>query len=365
MKENQVTRNCGLDLVRCFALFSVIGIHFFLEIHFDEIMISGWYTYILLLVRTIFLVCVPLFMVLSGYLMGTRKPERKYYRKLIKTLSIYLMASLCCGAFYVLYYLIFEHRLVPIVDELLGILDYTTAPYGWYIEMYIGLFLLIPYLNILYNNIGSREGKRNLILTLLCLTVLPSAVNIFYLRDLRWWIQPSTFQDYTKLVPSWWERIYPLTYYFLGCYLREYPLKITRKQNLLLILLVHFLAGTFAYYRNYGSIFIDGAWQAYTSPFVVALTVLVFEYFVCADYSRVSPKTAGFLAYLSNLCLAAYLVSWIFDTVVYFILFRIFPGLNYQLLLLPIGVPVIFVCSLALSAVINWVYSLISRKRTA
>lgn len=362
MKNNTPSRNCGLDIIRCFALFCVIGIHFFLEIKFDEMIIAGKYGYVILLVRSPFLVCVPLFMMLSGYLMKNRTPSRKYYSKLIKTMSVYVMASLCCAAFYVAYYYFFEHRLVNIADKLWGILAYNTAPYGWYMEMYVGLFLLIPYLNILYNNIGSQQGKKNLILTLMILSVLPSTVNIFALREgLGWFLHPTTSTNYMKLVPVWWERLYPLVYYFFGCYLSEYPLKLTRKQNLLLILVNIFVMGTHSFYRNANVGYLNGPWEAYTSPFVVTLTVLVFEFFVRGDYSFIGEKGVRFLTKLSGLSLPAYLVSWIFDSVVYHVLFQIFPGLYYKLLLLPIAVPIIFVCSLLLAACIDWVYECISK----
>jgi len=351
------SRNPGLDILRCIALFCVVAVHFFLNtINYDLFQIQGWTAFLVLLLRGGFLICVPLFLLLSGYLMGNRTPTRSYYRKLTKTLGIYVLASLCCVAFSLLYNLILHKQMIDIGESLMGILSFTAAPYSWYIEMYIGLFLLIPYLNILYNHIDSPENKRNFILTLLVLTALPSVVNIHRWDSLQWWLQPSSSHSYTQLIPGWWTGIYPLTYYYLGCYLREFPLKMSRRSNLYCILAVYLLFGVFNYYRSYNSTFVAGAWQDYSSLFVVLLSVLVFSWVVQADYSKMSEKTAKTLAYLSDLTLGAYLVSWIFDRVVYGIITRLTVEIPQRLPFILVSVPFVYVCSMVLSAVLNSIY---------
>ena len=73
--------------------------------------------------------------------------------------------------------------------------------YSWYIKMYLGLFLLIPFINLIYNNLKNKKQKQVLILTMLVLTSFQGIFNIKY-----------------NLIPDWWISIYPLTYYFIGCY---------------------------------------------------------------------------------------------------------------------------------------------------
>ena len=34
-----------------------------------------------------------------------------------------------------------------------------------------------------------------------------------------------------NLIPDWWINIYPLTYYFIGCYLKEYQIKMKKHNN--------------------------------------------------------------------------------------------------------------------------------------
>ena len=84
----------------------------------------------------------------------------------MKTLGIYLLASLACAI-----YKIVNFGYKP-TWMIWGVFDYTTANYAWYIEMYIGLFLLIPFLNLAYNNLPSRKSKLVLLVTLIGLTSL-------------------------------------------------------------------------------------------------------------------------------------------------------------------------------------------------
>lgn len=67
------------------------------------------------------------------------------------------------------------------------------------------------------------------------------------------------------------------------------------------------------------------------------------------------------MAYLSDLCLGGYLVSWIFDELFYPVLLSLQPNAAYQIPYFPVIVLAVFCCSLALSAVLHLVYSLLAK----
>lgn len=362
MNTSNSVRNPGLDIVRCFALLCVVSIHFFLYTKFDLIPVVGFTAYVVMLARAFFTISVPLFLLLTGYLLGDRTLSVKYYKKLGKTYCVYVLASLCCIAFYFVYNLIIAHQYISLTEQFLNIFSFTASPYGWYMEMYFGLYLIIPFLNMCYNSLQTPRMKQWLVITMLFLTTVPSLLNIYRFEDIQWWLTPSLSNEYTILLPDYWQTLYPLSYYFLGCYLREYPLKITRRQNLLLIVVAFFVSGSFNYYRSYQSVFVFGPWQEYFSAFVVAQSVLVFQFLVQGDYSKLSEKTSRILARLSDLCMGAYLVSWIFDRIVYYFLNARFPEFAHRLPFFFIAVPVVYVCAMALSAGINLVYQLLSQR---
>ena len=105
------------------------------------------------------MISVPLFLLLTGYLMRKKELSKKYYSGIKKTLSIYILASLACLIYKVLF-LNMNYSLFGIIKDILG---FSLAKYSWYIEMYIGLFLLIPFLNLIYNNLKTKKEKQTLI----------------------------------------------------------------------------------------------------------------------------------------------------------------------------------------------------------
>lgn len=169
MSKNIDQRNPAMDIVRCFAFFFVVSIHFFLNSGYYNEIVTGPRMYIMTLFRSFFMICVPLFMVLSGYLMCNKTISRSFYKKLIYTISIYILSSLCC----VLYKVLVIKESLSIGTFVCGFFNFSNAPYSWYVEMYIGLFLLCPFLNLIYHNLKNKMQKHILLATFLLLTAVP------------------------------------------------------------------------------------------------------------------------------------------------------------------------------------------------
>lgn len=297
--------------------------------------------YAMTILRTAFMACVPLFCILSGYLLEGKKLQRGYYRGIKKTLITYLLAS---GA-NLIWRIWFLKENLSFRQSMLGILNFTAAPYGWYIEMYIGLFLLAPFLNILYHNLPEKKHKHGLLITLIALTALPSVVNIY---DFTTRGGIAIGGNYTKLIPAWWAGIWPITYYFLGMYLKEFGLKMKPMYNLLLYFGSVVLFGLFNIYCSYGSAFIWGDWQGWGALPNVIMTALLFNLLSQIKNVR-SEWAARSLKCLSSLCLGAYLVSYIFDTAFYPKLIQYVPDVKDRLSYYPLITVLVFICSMLLS----------------
>ena len=359
MIEKRVeARSPALDVVRIFALFCVVSIHFFLHSGYYSITIVGPRMYVATLMRTFLGICVPLFMMLTGYLMKTRKPSRDYYRKLTGLLAEYLLASICC----VVYQAFVDGTTFDIsmvINTICGLFAFDAAHYGWYVEMYIGLFLLIPYLNLLYGTLSDKKSKQGLILTLLILTAVPSIAN--YLR-MDWLFPNNEVISYTHFtpVPRWWTGIYPITYYYIGAYLSEYPLNLSKSMCMLLSGVVLLISSSLAFLQSYRSKNILNFLDGYESLFTVLQTTLVFSFITKISYKQLSARMSKCLSYISKLCFSAYLVSFIFDDYFYNAFGWFERGLVYRLELYFVMVPLVFVCSLALSAVINTIIRALS-----
>ncbi len=138
-------------------------------------------------------------------------------------------------------------------------MDFSATNYSWYVEMYIGLFLIIPFLNLSYNGLKNQKQKQVLICTLLLLTSIPAVTNIFNFYVDSWWIHPTLSDTYQKILPSYWKSVisnYNLFHWRL--LKKEYGLRLNRKICMLSLIGLTILSGIFNYYRSYNSVFIWG-----------------------------------------------------------------------------------------------------------
>ena len=347
-------RSVKMDIIRIFALYTVTGIHFFLFVKFLENPINSPRMYVMTIMRTFFMICVPLFIMLSGYLMKNKKLSGRYYLGIVKTLGIYLLASVANYLYRVLYL----KENISVLSLGTGILDFSIAPYAWYVEMYIGLFLLIPFLNLIYNNLESKNHKHILILTMVFLTALPNVVNVWNFSAPGFFASPSSVNYYNKLIPGWWNEFYPVTFYFIGCYLREYGLKISKAKNIILLIASVVIGGLFNIYRSAPNYFVGGDWQTWGSIINVINATLVFGLLLKIDDSKIPAKMHKPLKTLSDITFGAYLMSWVFDDFFYAKLCAAVPEMPMRLnwfILMPL---LTFVCALACSYVLNIIYNI-------
>lgn len=346
-------RNTALDVLRIFSLFCVISVHFFLHNGFYNVPVMGIRMFVMVIARQFFMICVPLFLILTGYLVNEKELSKRYYLGITKTLVIYVLASIAC----ILYKNSYQDGALGVFTGFLGILDFSAANYSWYIEMYIGLFLLAPFLNLIYHGLETKRRKQCLIATMVFLTALPTVLNIFVFSDLSWWLHPAEITKYQKIIPDWWTDIYPILYYFLGAYLKEYGLSIQKRKRPLLLAAVILFNGLFSCYRSYGVKFVRGGWQGFNSLFVVITSVLVFQIILDVPwFSKLSAPWKKLIKGVSDCVLGAYLLSYIFDAAIYPYLAEHVSGFPYRFEYYFLVVPLVFVCSLAASGILELLY---------
>lgn len=354
--EKAKNRSFALDLVRVTAAFSVISVHFFMNARFYDQPMLGKKMFVLCAMRTFFSCCVPLFLVLTGYLLCQKKLERRFYYGLGGTLTAYVLAGSAC----VFYKAVFLHVDYTASHLLRTFLEFSASDYGWYVEMYIGLFLLVPFLNLIYNGLDSKKKKDALMLTLFFLTVLPTLTNNFNLADPAWWNAPALGTAH-RVLPRRWLTFYPVTYYFVGCYLREFGLKFKTRAIVLLLALATLGFGAFNYWQSYGVGFVTGNYVDWGGFEPCVITVLLFSLLSRVKGDRLPLALRYGLWKVSDLCLSIYLVSYMFDTAFYPWLNEAVPAIPDRLFWFPVMTVCVFVCSMLLSLVLHWVQELLGR----
>lgn len=308
--ETKVKRDTSLDVIRIIALFCVISIHFFLNTDYYDVTIEGKQIYFMTLFRSFFRICVPLFLILSGYLKNQKVLNITYYKSFSKIAFVYILASIGC--------LIFRYAYlcedISINNGFFSILNFNASEYAWYVEMYIGLLLLIPFLNILWCNL-QRKSKNVLLISMLFLTALPGIFNIYDFDVNEWWqdSQGSTF--YNKLLPDFWDNLYPVTYYFIGCFMYEQRNKLKKHigRDVIILLAAAIILGSFCFFRSYGSVFKWGKWESWGALPVVIMSFFVFRLLKNMNFDKLPDFIKKILHLISDACFGGYLISFIFD----------------------------------------------------
>lgn len=156
MDKNIKMRNPAADVIRCLACYLVVSVLFFANGGAYSVDIHGKRMYVMIMIRCTSIICVPLFLILSGYLMNKVSLSRLYYIKRIKIIVVYILASIMCE----IYNVIYLHQNRTLLDCIKGILAFESAKYSWYVEMYIGLALLIPFWASCGMHYLIRNGER-------------------------------------------------------------------------------------------------------------------------------------------------------------------------------------------------------------
>lgn len=348
--EKLQNRNPAMDILRIVAVLCVISIHFFYHTGYYNTTADNVPMYFATVLRTLFSVCVPLFMILSGFLLCNKTLKKGYYSGIRKTIIVYILVAIAC----IIYKSCNGSYTLTTLTFFTGIFDFSGANYSWYIEMYIGLFLIVPFLNIIYKNLDSRKQKNILLITLIAITILPSLFNAFKFDSYEWWANPATDTDTQKLMPSWWVGIYPITYYFTGCYIREYGTKIKNVFLIIALVIAIFGFGTFNFYRCYGSTFTTANYVYWNGIEPYVMSVLIFLIISKLKLENINLKAKFVLWKISDLVLGTYLLSFIFDAIYYYeFLNKNTTDFYARFPFMPLMILCVFVSALISSGIIN------------
>lgn len=332
-------RNLNLDLIRCVALLMVPCLHGFDHTGLYSSSLNNAPGGIMMVGKMLITCSIPLYLLLSGYLCNRKALSARYYLGLIRVLGIYLICGIAC--------LIFDQLSGRAdrnpVEMLSALVNFSCCDYAWYIMMYFGLFLMIPFLNMAYHGLKTQRQKLVLVVTFFALSILPSLLNLYF-----------------QLYSLWWARLYPLCYYFTGAYLSEYMPKARpgRWAAALLAFLAAYSVFFYFHYDANGAALI-GVYQD-TFP-VYTLSVLLFVILFRLPLDTVPGVAAAVLRKVSDLTLPAYLLTWISDGLIYPRLMAFVPEgpARYPWLLLT--VPLSLISALLMAQAVDWLFSPVRR----
>lgn len=352
-QKKEPKRFAGIDIVKIVACFFVVAVHFFLNSGFYGEPITEDFGRGLIYIRWITFCCVPLFMITTGYLMKNKTFSGRYYCGIVRVLVIYLVVSFICIA----YNILFLHTAYTPWTILRGLLMYSAARYGWYVEYYFTLFAVIPFLNAAWNGLKNRGERTVLLLTVILLTMVSYS---FYIG--------REYDTQIRVLPGYFYRCYPIAYYFIGVYIREYPPRrdwMHKAAYAAVYLLALMWISTVTYRQcrsNEEANFIWRTWhyEDYGAwPIALMSTMLFLLLFDIRCQNRL---LAWILTHISNATFAAYLVSYVFDSTFYTRLNAQIAEVPARFAYAPAVIICVFVCSICSGLVIQGLYDLCAKR---
>ena len=326
-------REPGLDLLRCFATLLVVSVHGFLSNGYSirpQVGAAMW----LAGSFPLFSRCgVGIFLMLTGYLQSHKTHWRSCYRKLPAVLLGYLLV-----AFISIPIRHFVHgdtqSLSVWMQRLFG---YSGAYYGWYVEGYVGLTVLTPFINMSLKHL-SNKALFGFAAVLLFLTALPG---------LTPWV----------VVPGYWKALYPLSYYILGAIVRRVQPKVKPILACLAALAVALLMGAVTVLSTDGK-FSDAITWSFGDLGMVLVTACLFV----GMYRTGMPAWLGrFFAVAATGSYGAYLLSHLLDAQFYNLVMPWRREGRFLLIFLCVTLPIYvasMVMGIGLDKVTGWLVSL-------
>lgn len=329
MSEKNQKRNLNIDLIKVLAVFLVVLVHFFNRTGYYGLPSGLPLMLFATFIWSVAMACVPLFLITTGYLMKNAKYSKKFFINLLRVVGYYAAA--------VVVLTITDKQahgfgLIRVFFENL----FTFNHYSWYVNMYIGLYLMSPMLNAAFESLKTKKNQLMAIGGCLFLVTTPMTLAVF---DSFLGMQVPDYLR--KAAPNHWVVIWPFLYYFIGMFIRKYGEtknhKIKNKYKIGLFFAIIFNT---LLVRIISSKTFCPEWG-----FLGIVLVSIFLFLTILN-SKITIKNKVFntvVQFISKNTLSIYLLSWIADIRFYNIINTKFGGFKGSFLRMPILVILIFI----------------------
>lgn len=205
-------------------------------------------------------------------------------------------------------------------DIIFAITEFEADRYAWYVNMFIGLYLMIPFLNKLIIHLNKNEYRIWITVLLLIITV-PFTINPLFILF---------FNQSHAFFPNWWMGIYPLLFYFIGAYIHKFKPKVSKTRCVCGILLLLCLQTAFTYCTDDPKL-----WNDIATITMVSQSTLIF--LLCYQVQIRSNTIRKGFQLVSGVTLEMLLFSNISDEFLY----KALPVANQHMIFLKYYIPIV------------------------
>lgn len=329
MKE----RETGLDIVKAFATFFVVWVHFYLSIGYYQTPICSYKMYTMTFFRWAVLIGVPLFLMATGYFKSNKQVTKNHYMSLVPILITYVI--LC--TFRMAVENIMYGKIHTISSGIKSLLSYQSA---WYVGMYVALMLLCPFLNKLWKACSKKEH----IILVLSLVAITMAYSVF-----------------SYVFPSYFQFVYPITYYYFGVYIKEYRPTVNKVLLVALFVLSNGVNLVITLYNTKGGIFNPGLiGMVDNGQNALTVAIAAVSFFLLFYDVKIKGIVASLFKSVSNCSLEIYLIQAACNAVIYTYARRRIVGAENYFWIFFLTVPLSFGLSWIMAAVYKLIFGKIA-----
>lgn len=220
-------RESNFELMRIISMFFIVLYHMIISTGGDLLnTTSGMTNVILDLICMLIVVHVNSFVLITGYFQCEKKIS---WKKALSLIGMAWFYKIIIG----LIFLITGYSNFNLTDYILWLspLEFEN---NWFLTVYISLYLLSPYINIMLDKVNQKDHRKLVLLLILMFSIIPTVTN------------QHTFSNYGFSI------IHFVFIYILGAYLKKYPIsenihfkKYSNKKRLLCFSAIFFICGIF------------------------------------------------------------------------------------------------------------------------
>lgn len=252
-----------MDWLRVLSIFAVVGIHVISKI-VNHVPTTDWQWQYAHALGSTLRWCVPVFFMLSGALLLTRRPDEPVWSFLKKRLAKAFIPLVFWSAIYIAYRYFEQGRTYTPWETVQMFFGEEIYFHLWFLYTIIGLYLMAPFLRILVHNMTQKTFQYFLGLWFLFTGIFPV---LHKFLEIKMAFPAGMFEPY-------------IGYFMLGAYLFLYPLPKKWLPWLGGLAVLGVLITIFGnlYLTNKAGEF-DGFFYEHFRPNIMAITLFIFVLF--------------------------------------------------------------------------------------
>lgn len=269
--KSQEKRESNVELLRIVMIFGVIALHYNNEVAGGALAYAEGINKVLLYIIESLCVCaVDLFILITGYYMYSSQK-----RILLKPLQLLIQVILFSFGYNIV------RMLSGAADISIRHIVGSLIPANYFVILYIALYFISPFINLVISQCGMQVLKRMLVIFLLLFSVWPTLVDLSGELLGKEWIGLSTVGMYGS---QWGYTIVNFALmYIVGAVIRRYEEKGKQEpaiwKSLITYIFLAMILTCWAFANDVTGFSTErSAWE-YCNPIVITIAVVVFIFF--------------------------------------------------------------------------------------